>query len=56
MKYVFSHLIVEVVQISRNKHVNVSHDLQHIQTLYNKYYFGYLVKLLRRCRKLVVDI
>ena len=28
-----SDLIVEVVQISRNKYVNVAHNLQHIQTL-----------------------
>lgn len=28
-----SHLVVQVVEVARNKNMNVSHDLQNIQTL-----------------------
>ena len=31
-----SDLIVEVVKISRNKYMNVAHNLQHVQTLKSK--------------------
>ena len=36
MQYRKSDLIVEVVQISRNKYMNVTHNLQHVQTLQSK--------------------
>ena len=36
-KYI-SNLVVEVVKISRNEHVNVSHDFQHVQTLRKRWW------------------
>ena len=36
MRYTFSYLIVEIVQISGHENMNVSHDLQHIQALYKE--------------------
>ena len=37
-KNTLPNLVVEVVKISRNKHVNVPHDFQHVQTLRKRWW------------------